>query len=297
LPWSAVNDSLFEPEATLSGIRVPAHPSLSLHLPSPLTDAELDLAELSARLVLNRLHADNGERIEIVRSEKGVQVKGIVETEERKRELETQLRFVPHVIPAIFSYHDMENHPPAETEINSVRMSSVVSQTTPLEKYLVDRGWTRDNVRHISRQIFDSSTVIDRESQAITDLLKRFASKNSLSQTADATLEQLIAEHRSRLLEALTAEEQSIAAVGLTASSKSLPLKSLESLTANARTNVNLTQELISTADLQPRSAEAIVPELAESVAQLRTDLLHLPPSLQPLHNSFPSPQAPNEKH
>jgi hypothetical protein len=171
-------------------------------------------------------------------------------------------------------------------------MSSVVSQTTPLEKYLVDRGWTRDNVRHISRQIFDSSTAIDRESQAITDLLKRFASKNSLSQTADATLEQLIAEHRSRLLKALTAEEQSLAAVGLTASSKSL-----ESLTANARTNVNLTQELISTADSQPRSAEAIVPELAESVAQLRTDLLHVPPSLQPFHNSSLSPQAPNEKH
>jgi hypothetical protein len=297
LPWSAVNDSLFEPEGAISGVGAPIRPSLSIHLPVPLTDTELDLAELSARLVLDKLHADNGERIELVRTERGVQVKGIVETDERKRELETQLRFVPHVIPAIFSYRDMENHTSTGTDITSVRMSSVVSQTTPLEKYLVDRGWTRDNVRHISRQIFDSSTAIDRESQAITDLLKRFASKNSLSQTADATLEQLIAEHRSRLLKALTAEEQSLAAVGLTASSKSLPLKSLESLTANARTNVNLTQELISTADSQPRSAEAIVPELAESVAQLRTDLLHVPPSLQPFHNSSLSPQAPNEKH
>lgn len=297
LPWNAVNDSLFESEGAISGVAAPIRPSLSIHLPVPLTDTELDMAELSARLVLDKLHADNGERIELIRTERGVQVKGIVETDERKRELETQLRFVPHVISAIFSYRDMEGHAPAGTEITSVRTSSVVSQTTPLEKYLVDRGWTRDNVRQISRQIFDSSTAVDRESQTIADLLGRFASKSSLSQTADATLELLIAEHRSRLLEALTAEEQSLAAMGQTASFKSLPPKSLEDLTADARANVNLTQELISTADLQARSAEVIVPELAKSVAQLRIDLLHVLPSLQPLHNSSPSLQAPNEKH
>jgi DNA-directed RNA polymerase specialized sigma24 family protein len=276
LPWSAVNDGLFEPEGAISGVAAPIRPSLSIHLPVPLADTELDMAELSARLVLDKLHADNGERIELIRTERGVQVKGIVETDERKRELETQLRFVPHVIPAIFSYRDMEGHAPAGTGITSVRMSSVVSQTTPLEKYLVDRGWTRDNVRQISRQIFDSSTAVDRESQTITDLLGRFASKSSLSQTADATLEQLIAEHRSRLLEALTAEEQSLGAIGQSASFKSLPPKSLEDLTADARANVNLTQELISTADPQARSAEVIVPELAKSVAQLRIDLLHV---------------------
>jgi DNA-directed RNA polymerase specialized sigma24 family protein len=297
LPWNEVNDSLFEPEGAISGVAAPIRPSLSIHLPVLLTDTELDMAELSARLVLDKLHADNGERIELIRTERGVQVKGIVETDERKRELETQLRFVPHVIPAIFSYRDMEGHAPAGTEITSVRTSSVVSQTTPLEKYLVDRGWTRDNVRQISRQIFDSSTAVDRESQTIADLLGRFASKSSLSQTADATLELLIAEHRSRLLEALTAEEQSLAAMGQTASFKSLPPKSLEDLTADARANVNLTQELISTADLQARSAEVIVPELAKSVAQLRIDLLHVLPSLRPLHNSSPSLQAPNEKH
>ena len=296
LPWSAVNDSLFEPDGAISGVAAPIRPSLSIHLPAPLTDTELDMAELSARLVLDKLHADNGERIELIRTDRGVQVKGIVETDERKQELETQLRFVPHAIPAIFSYREMGGDAPAGTEIASVRMSSVVSQTTPLEKYLVDRGWTGDNVRQISRQIFDSSTAVDRESQAIADLLRRFASKSSLSQTADITLGQLIAEHKSKLLEALTAEEQSLAAVGQTESFKSLPPNSFEVLAADARENVNLTQELISTADPQARSAEVIVPELAKSVAQLRIDLLYVLPSLQLVNNPSPSFRAPNEK-
>ncbi|MBT9331582.1 RNA polymerase sigma factor [Paracidobacterium acidisoli] len=300
LPWSAVNDSLFEPEAALSGARAPIHPSLSIHVPAPLTDAQLDMAELSARLVLNRLDADNGERIEVVRTESGVQVKGIVETDERKQELETQLHLVPHVIPAIFSYRDMDNRRGAASEINSIQSSSFVPQPTPLEQYLATRGWSRDNIGEISHQIFDSSATIDRESQTITDLLQRFSSKSGLSRAADDSLEQLISEHKSRLLDALSAEEHSIAAVGLTASPEARPpasLKTLEVLAADARANVSLTKELISTDGSQPRSVEAIVPELAGSVAQLRTDLLNLQPALQPLQDSSPSSPAPNKKN
>jgi hypothetical protein len=297
LPWSAINDGLFEPEAPLTGAAVSVHPALPIHIPVPLTETELDLAELSARLALSRLHADNGERIEIVRSEHGVQVKGVVETDERKREIEKQLCLLPHVIPAIFSYSDMVNHASAATTVTSVHMSSVVSETTPLEEYLVNRGWTRDDVRHVSLQIFDSSVTIDRESQAITDLLARFASKNDLGQTADAALQQLIEEHRSRLLTALAVEERSISAAGVISPPMLAPMKSVENLTGDAETNVNLVKELISNTNLQPRLASAIVLELAESVAQLRIDLLHVQQSQLQVSHPSPSLQAPNEKH
>ena len=290
LPWNAVNDSLFEPDASLSdtgvSVSVPVHPALSIYLPRPLTDAELDLAELSVRLTLNQLHADNGERIEIIRSERGLQVKGVVETDERKRELVTALHLVPRVVPAIFSYRDMEDYAKTGDEINSVRMSSVVSEPTPLEKHLVDRGWTRDNVRRISHQIFDSSAVVDCESQAIAGLLVRFSSKSDLSRTAVGMLQQLVSQHKSRLLEALATEEQSIDAVGMTPATAPVPPDHLEHFAADARANVNLSQELISTSNAQPRSVDVIVPELARSAAKLRADLIHLSFTAQPANIS-----------
>ncbi len=61
------------------------------------TAAALDSAELSARVVLNRLHADEGEQISISRTNRGVNVKGVVDTDERKREIATRLSAVPYV--------------------------------------------------------------------------------------------------------------------------------------------------------------------------------------------------------
>ncbi len=59
LGWDAVNDALFEPLG--GGAIAPSVVAVLPHLPSP---EQLDLAELQARLVLNRLHADSTEQLE-----------------------------------------------------------------------------------------------------------------------------------------------------------------------------------------------------------------------------------------
>jgi hypothetical protein len=78
LPWNAVDTSAFEPIGSVETAGIPS-PSRGLVLPSMperLTDGQLDETELSARLVLNNLHADTGEQIEIARTEQGSRSQG-----------------------------------------------------------------------------------------------------------------------------------------------------------------------------------------------------------------------------
>jgi hypothetical protein len=290
LPWRTVNDSLFEAKEKGSGARLSSHPA---YLPRALSESELDLAELSARLVLNRLQADSGERIEVVRTPRGVLVKGVVETDQRKREIEAQLHLIANVDSAIASYRELDNQPSAGSEINRVRLSSMAAQSTSLEKYLADRRWLKDDISKASHQIFKASVTIERESRAITDLLQRFALGGGRGITADAALEQLISAHKSRLLDALNQQDLSLAAVGLKASVGNA--RSAESLLADAQRNANLSRELISTAE-QPRSAEIIAWDLSSSVVQLQSDLLHLSLVTQPTHGLAGSLKTPGQK-
>jgi hypothetical protein len=276
MPWGAMNDGWFEPAVLPVDAPSHIHSSPLIHLPARPSESELDLAELSARVTLNRLHADDGERIDVVRSAGVIQVKGIVETDERKHELESQLRLLPHVVSSIFSYRDMELQPGAASNISSIRESSVISRPTPLESYLTDRGWSRDRIREVSYQIFDSSTRLYRESAAIGDLVKEFSSKNQLPAEARVAFEQLVSSHKVKLYSALEAEEHEIKEAGLAKPPPS-DFENLDNLVSAARHNLDLVKELVSASDLQSRTAESITPELITSIAQLQARVAHLP--------------------
>lgn len=112
LPWSAVNQNLFEPVLGESGA-IPGniHPTLSIPLPHVLSDLQLDEAELSARLVLHELHADQGEQIRLTRTPQGIDVKGVVETDQRKEQIVSQLLTIENVHPSILSVQEIEDSP------------------------------------------------------------------------------------------------------------------------------------------------------------------------------------------
>lgn len=294
LPWTAAGDGWFEPAVSSLGAPERMHPSLGVHLPLRLTDGELDEAELSVRLALNRLHADNGERIDIVRSPAGIQVKGIVETDDRKHELESQLRPMSHVVPSIFSYRDMERQQAADSGITSLAASSVVSQSTPLESYLIQKGWSHDHVREISAELFDGSVAAYREGAAIAGLLGQFSSKGQLSPEASLALGELVSNHKARLLSALQEEERGIAEIGI---STGIPDSGDESsITAAARHNVDLIKELVSSGHAEPRPAQLIIPELVDSITQLRAVVSHLPADLKYSSRLSVIRQAPSEQ-
>ena len=272
LGWDAVNDSLFEPLN-----RTPPVPSLVgvlPHLPSP---EQLDLAELQARLVLNRLHADSTEELEFLRSQSAVEVKGVVESNTRKQELVSQLKTVPHVVPAIFSVDDLRAHSTGENAVSSVRAYSSVAQVSPLEQFLRARGQGTETLNSTSQQLLDTALAIKQEGNAISDLYQRFGKNAELDETGHAALQQLLDSHASRLREALDAEDKTLTQAGMTRPVALDAWSALDGsrslLGTTAAINLTLCKELIAGSESPQRDATLIASELFRTTQILRNSL------------------------
>ncbi len=274
LGWSEVNEGLFEPLAGGSSSAV-----ASIHLPSLPTAEQLDLAELQARLVLNRLNADSTEELEFSRSQAAIQVKGIVESTQRKNELVTELRQVPHVTPTIFSVEELNARRDAQSGISSVKAYSAVGQPSPLEQFFREHGKDENAVSQVSQQLLDASASVRQESNAIHDLLQRFASDPNLGDSGKSALADLLNRHTAKLLTALTDEDTliannliySVANHQVGASTDDLP----NALAVSGERNMALCSEFISgDGKASSRSAEAIASDLYASTQQIRT-ILH----------------------
>ncbi len=209
LPWNAVDANLFEPlETTMSNAAVvsPARVLPFPRMPEVLTDSQLDGAELAAKLVLNQLHADAGEQIEIRRGPQGIAIEGIVDTDARKRELQAGLRMVPHVIPSIRSVDDLKADPSPADATTSVRMSSMPDEPSPLKMYLQARRRGINDLSNLTQRLVNNAFTISQESKEIADLQSRFGSEEQKSVIASATLSELIYSHHERLADALRHE-------------------------------------------------------------------------------------------
>jgi hypothetical protein len=238
----------------------------------------LDLAELQARLTLNRLNADSTEQLEFTRSNTAVQVKGVVESTQRKNTLTAQLRLVPHVTPAIFSIEELNAHRESESNTSGIKAYSAVGQPSPLEQFFKARGKDQDAVSQVSQQLLDAAALVKQQSGAINDLLQRFAFDTNLGDSGKAALNELIRNHATRLRSALDDEDRVIV--------NDLPLASVAhplsprtestpaALLASGDRNMALCREFITGSDSVPRPAEGIASDLLVSTEQLRV-LLH----------------------
>ena len=294
LPWSAAREEWFESPATLlSGPDASPHASILPRLPYLPSEMELDGAELEARVVLHQLGADSNERIEIGRSSTGVQVKGIVATSERKREIETHLHQVPYVMSAIFTFQEFEARQSAASGITSIKEVSTSGAASPLVEYLNGHGMSRTQIGELSSRLSDAMVDVSQESKALAELMKEFGTNKQLSPASQISLQQLLADHRAKLLSSLRLEDQLLAEAGI-------PLNQANGNGANSQfvaaieRHRALSSELLSNNNPQPRSAPVIALELEQSLRQLHWIVVNLSNSASAL--SSPPPTNQNNK-
>jgi len=280
VPWNSISPDIFEPLDTAAApSERHLQPETTSHLPREVSSGELDVAELSARLVLNRLALDDNGRIEIIRGIDGVHVHGIVETEAQKEQLQAQLRMVPHVLPSILTVQEMTEHSTPDSTITSIHQSSGAAEApSSLEHYFTEHRLDHQELAPTAQQIVESSFVVKHEVEQVAFLLQRFSTNNSLPSEARTDLGELLVQHKTALLAALGREERALTAVQLLEhpSGTSAGADDVQSLRSDAETNRTLCVELTSTNVSSPRSAQAIVPQLQYSIAQLRAAALQI---------------------
>ena len=278
LPWSAVDANVFEPignvETAVS--TAPARVIPFPRLPETLSEEQLAMTELTARLVLNQLHADTGEQIEVDRTAQGIEVKGLVESEERKRELEGKLQTVPHLTVALESVTELKTSSGGEDGAISIKTATMPDEPSPLETYLLARGQTINAINVLAERLFNSALTVSQESKAIADLQARFIPGEQKTVLASATLSELIYSHHERLKEAL---QQERAVLSLMQPSSGKANKSTDphapSLMDTAARNLNLCKELTKSNGSATQSAEGILAGIAASLDDLTAGARH----------------------
>lgn len=271
LPWSAVDAGAFEPLETIqAGEALPlSRPRMSVAIHESPSPEQFDETELAARLILNRLHADEGEQIEVHRSGQGVEVEGLVSTDDRKRELITQLMTVPRLSVSIRSEADLSTDPQGSAESVSIEAATLPDNPSALETYLRHRGLSTEEINVVERQLFEGALIVSKESRSIIDLKTRFVSSDRMPVIALATLEDLLYSHHERLERALSQERASLAQIGgvpAISAGRSVPATFL--LTASAK-NLALVRELTQNNAAHPRSAEEIFADMTDTLDRL----------------------------
>jgi hypothetical protein len=275
LPWSSVDASVFEPIGSMeTAVSTTSSRVLAFPLPPErLTEDQLDEVELSTRLRLDLLRADTGEQIEIVGTEQGITVKGLVETNERKRMLEMQLAMVPHLTVSIQSVADLKNSPGINDSVTSIKEAPMLDLQSPLETYLLARGHSVRTINVIERRLFDNALTISQESKAVEDLQTRFVPDEQKNVFASAMLSELIYSHHERLETALKQERELLGEVqAAPATGRGASTRKVSPLLDAAVRNLLLCKELTLAERPDMRSAEKILAEMSALLDDLTAD-------------------------
>jgi hypothetical protein len=235
-------------------------------------------SELEVRLMLNRLSADTGEQIAIARNNQGLQVQGLVESEERKRQLNESLQAIPFLSVSIRSFDDLKSALAPNPQVEVTQEQSTVAQISPFEQYFVRDGRSRDDLSRISAGLYNSSLAINRSCKSMEELSQRFSADNDLTPAAILARDDLLSRIVTRVLEDLKEQQQFLAEASFTLEPGESDPKNPEAasfdLTHLAEKNAAATRELISGADGEVRSEKAIAAEVADTISQLRIAVL-----------------------
>jgi hypothetical protein len=278
LSWDRANELLLlapQPENKPVPPRIPA----SSFLP---TMVEMNEAELEARLILNQKSADTGEEIQVTRDSKGVQVRGLVESEERKTELKQSLRAIPFLSVTIRSFDDIKSSRAPAARNAPSQEQSAVAQVSPLERYFVEHGRSRDDLSRISSGLFNSSVAISRSCRSIEQVTLRFSAADELSPAAIRARDELLSRTVERLLNNLNDEQEFLSKADIpleSAGESSInPDRNRLDLARLADQNTALTRELVSGAGEANRSEKELASQVAETISQLRSAALAIIP-------------------
>ncbi len=278
LGWNAVNASLFEGAVPSPSAIADTHPVLIHAWPTP---EQIDEAELEARIVLNQTKADTQDQIAISHSDDGVVVKGIVPTNQQKRELASSLRDIPYVHPDILSTEELSarsgsgQSSPADSAVSQTYSSD---QPSPLAIYIQQKGMSQDQLNQVSQRLLDGSLTVQQGAAEISMLLKRFSSPEQLDSQARANLQNLFASYSGSILSGLNEETSALKQIGIDQSPvqdvpSNLAQSDAETLRQFVSKNQLLCQELITASSTPPRSATTIAADLQLSISRIQTVL------------------------
>lgn len=277
MPWSKESERWFEPE---DGLLPRTQPSLSvpgIRIPINLSEEQLNETELQLLLALKKLGADT-ERLEIERQPTGIVVKGVVDTDDRKRQISAALLAIAHVSSAIASYRDMDRARPDSESPSSLAVVTAASDISPMEQYCQENHIDRDDCRRASYQILNSATVIARESNQIQTLLKEYSPAAPLTPDAAKILDALLSQDAADIRSSLVQQEAALSSLQYTAPQSAVPASTLQiSLTQAAQTDLGISKELLYPGVNPNRSTAEAMSDLAHSFTLIRTSLLHLP--------------------
>jgi hypothetical protein len=286
LKWGEANEALWEQLTPI--LHEGSRPELILPARSLLNGEQLDVAELEASLVLNKLNADVTEQIEIKRSRNAVHVEGIVDTTERQRVLSAELRQVAHVLPSILSLEELNARRNAESSVASIRESAVTAQPAPLEEFFRENSRNAEEMASVSSQLLSLSLEIQREGNALTELNRRFHGDDELDATGRSALTQLLANHSSMLRTALRSEMEILHSISLVSEQSTEAGQTLTStstsLLEQSKRNVALCRELISSSNSSSRTAQSIASEMAKTIHLLSRNTVLLASESSPSH-------------
>jgi hypothetical protein len=239
-------------------------------------EAQIDETELLARLALNRNDADSGEQIEVARDSNGIQVRGLVESKDRKEELNESLKAIPFLSVKLQSFDE------AKPLVDSVadtplpqEQRFVVAQVSPLEQYFVEHGRDRDELSRISAGLFDCSVSITRLSRALEQIARRFSDNTVLSAASIRARDEVLSRDTANLLQNLKQQQQFLEEARINTRTEALPSNDLLTdkieLASMAERDMAATRELISGSPSSTHSAGQTAAQLAEIILELRT--------------------------
>ncbi|AEU38365.1 RNA polymerase sigma factor [Granulicella mallensis] len=277
MPWSAADPSWFEPVVTTAASDLPAMHA-AIHLPRGLADSELDEAELGARTVLNQLQADAGEPISLARTAEGMEVKGVVDTNARKRELLSRLALIPNVHASILSAEEIGPRPlPSAVSGDGQPRSPIQEQPSPLEQYLRKKNLSMDQLVPASDNLLDGSLRIVQAGVHLSELQSRFREVNPLPVNEQTQLETLSRNYRGTITAGIYANQQILLSLGFASSSPvpeiSEPDRSGRGIDEQLRRYRQLCLEMVSNETGLTRSAPEIAREILDVGERIR---LHL---------------------
>lgn len=274
LPWNKSTEDWFEPVAGKSRSVSDIPTTQRLPGSNQLSERAVAESELETLLELRRLHGDT-ERLSVDSNARGVVVRGVVESEERKHELTAQLQAIPHVTTLISSYQDLSKLPSSQTANTSVSMVNAVSGRAPMESFCSTHAIAREDCTTLSHGLLQQAAALDHEVKEIHLLEARFHDPSELTQMAQANLHQLLEAHWNSLYAALLEQKSILSSLHGNSPSSDTPQKEA-SLGETASRNLDLTKELLYASNTSGRNASLILDDLAGTTKQLQlqTDTL-----------------------
>ncbi|WP_158820268.1 hypothetical protein [Granulicella sp. S156] len=270
LDWSSVNETLFEPLAAPrleNPVLVSALPSL----PALPTEAELDSAELEALLTLNRLHADEGERISIARTDHGIEVKGIVDSTERKQEVVNGLRMLQHVKAEVLSTAEVRSDTAEALPLQPTSIRAIDPAASPLEEYVDAQPQKKLLLNDAPRDLVDAAFKVRRSADELNTLATKFTN-SAEGTTANAAIKELTQSYTQRLSAALDNESSILRQFGLDETANvPASISAQISLPAEARRNDALCQEMVTDDSATRRTAVEIAADIRDSIVRIRS--------------------------